>query len=211
MITEICPLCNSNAAVFDTYNGFTYFDCPNCSGIFAGKKHLPDNKTEIERYSQHQNDVNDVRYQNFVSPIVNAVLKSFTKQNKGLDFGAGTGPVISKMLKDKEYDIVPYDPFFHPNFELLQQKYDYIVSCEVIEHFHQPAKEFHLLKKMLQNKGKLYCMTSIYNKEINFNNWYYKNDPTHVFFYRKETMHYICKQFGFLKVETFKNLIIFSV
>ena len=61
----------------------------------------------------------------------------------------------------------------------------------------KPKMEFRSLKNMLNQKGKLYCMTDIYGESINFSKWYYKNDPTHVFFYHKNTVHWIQKEFGF--------------
>ena len=152
------------------------------------------------RYKEHNNDIEDEKYQKFVSPISSSIMRDFTHNNKGLDFGAGTGPVISKILKDNDFLIEQYDPFFHNYPDLLEEKYDYIACCEVMEHFHNPKKEFGLLKKLLLQDGKLYCMTDIYNKNINFHNWYYKNDPTHVFIYHKETVNWIKEKFGFLNV-----------
>jgi len=101
----------------------------------------------------HNNDVNDSGYHKFVSPIVNAVLNDFLPEHKGLDFGAGTGPVISKLLTDRNYQIKQYDPYFFNLPELLQKKYDYIVCCEVIEHFYDPDKEFQLLKSLLKARN----------------------------------------------------------
>lgn len=167
----------------------------------------PDRFNEKSRYEEHNNDVNDVKYQNFVSPITNAVLKNFKKEHKGLDFGAGTGPVISKVLKYKGYSILLYDPYFHPFPELLSKTYDYIVCCEVIEHFFDPAKEFKMLNRMLNPAGALFCMTDIYDDNINFSTWYYRNDPTHVFIYRKETFLWIKENFNFSKIIIDKRLI----
>lgn len=196
--SHICPLCNfKNSSVFFEKGKSTYIKCIECSGIFLEKSCLPDADTEVQRYLQHNNDVNDARYQNFVSPIVNRVLKKFSTNHHGLDFGAGTGPVIAKLLKDKDYKIEVYDPFFHNNPSLLNNKYDYIACCEVVEHFHNPKKEFELLKKLLKPRGLILIMTSLYNPEIDFKTWYYKDDPTHVFIYQKETFDYIKKHFGF--------------
>jgi len=61
-----------------------------------------------------------------------------------------------------------YDPFFHPKSELLAKKYDFIIACEVIEHFHDPRKEFELLYKLLNQGGKLYLMTDLYSQEVDF-------------------------------------------
>ena len=40
-------------------------------------------------------------------------------------------------------------------------------------------------------------MTEIYNQDINFRNWYYKEDFTHIFFYQKETLQWIKNKFEF--------------
>lgn len=184
--------------------------CCNCQGIFLDAKLLPDDNREVQRYLSHNNDVEDARYQSFVDPIVSNVLRDFPPTAKGLDFGAGTGPVISKLLKDRNYSIMQYDPFFHNHPHLLSAKYNYIACCEVIEHFHSPQKEFSLLKDILLPQGKLYCMTDIYNPTIEFNNWYYKNDPTHVFIYQEETFLWIKGYFGFSNVAIDGRLIMFQ-
>ncbi len=206
----ICPLCGSDAKHFFTANKTDYFDCRNCYSVFMGKEFYPDDNEEKYRYNQHNNDVNDINYQNFVKPIVECINKDYCIHHKGIDFGAGTGPVISKMLRDRKYNIVEYDPFFHNHPELLERNYDYIACCEVIEHFHNPAEEFKVLKKIINKDGKIYCMTSLFNDEIDFKTWYYKNDPTHVFFYRKETFEYIRDYYCFKSVEIHGNLIIIS-
>lgn len=209
-ITEECPLCHSEGSVFAVIRGQTYWKCRRCSGIFREKQSLPTDEYEVIRYRQHNNNVDDVNYQNFTSPIWKAVLKDFGKKHQGLDFGAGTGPVISKMLKDNGYDIVQYDPFFANYPKLLNATYDYIVCCEVAEHFHNPDKEFLLLKKILKTQGKLYLMTSIYNDDINFEKWYYKDDDTHVFFYTRDTFEYIKNKFGFRGLKMIQNLIVLN-
>jgi len=205
-----CPLCNEISSHFCDTNKKSYFKCPKCKGIFIGNDFLPDYNFEKSRYSEHNNDINDTRYQNFVSPIVNAILKDYNKNNIGLDFGAGTGPVISKMLNDNDYKIFQYDPFFYNNKDLLQNKYDYIACCEVIEHFHKPEKEFTLLKNIMNKNAKLYCMTKLYSKDIDFNLWYYKNDPTHVFFYQIETLKFIACKYNFSDLYINNSLIIFT-
>jgi len=210
MVLQNCPLCHHIAKVFITIQGRAYFECEQCCAIFLNKQCLPDKQEEEDRYKQHNNDVNDLGYQNFVKPIVDSVLKDYTPLHSGLDFGAGTGPVISKLLSDNDYKMAQYDPFFHNFPDLLHKSYDYIACCEVIEHFHKPAKEFSLLCNLLANNGKLYCMTSIFNPKIDFKTWYYKDDPTHVFFYSEATFEYIRRFFNFSDLQIMKNLIILS-
>ncbi len=53
-------------------------------------------------------------------------------------------------------------------------------------------------------------MTDLYNEAIDFDSWYYKNDPTHVFFYTKETFEWIREKYNFLNVTIAHRFIIFS-
>lgn len=204
-----CPLCNTICTLDDNdFYQSKYLLCPECKGIFMIPKFYPTPEDEKSRYEEHNNDVSDPRYQKFVSPITDYILTNFSIDNKGLDFGAGTGPVISKMLADHNYNnIALYDPFFHNYPSLLNDKYDYIFSCEVIEHFHNPAKEFEKLKNMLTPGGHLICMTNIYNNKINFDKWFYKSDITHVFFYQKETFSWIKSKFKFNSLNIDNRLI----
>jgi SAM-dependent methyltransferase len=210
-MSKQCPLCNSTAKLF--YNGKhqTYYQCDTCFGIFLLSDSRPSSKEEVAHYEQHNNDIEDKGYQNFVSPITEAILQDFNTNDKGLDFGAGTGPVISKMLTDNGFSITQYDPYFHNYPELLKEQYNYIASCEVIEHFFDPLKEFTLLKNLLKPQGKLFCMTHIYDESIDFTNWYYKNDPTHVFIYHANTIEWIKKELAFSDVVIDNRLIIFSI
>lgn len=202
-----CPLCDSNAESFFKEQ---FYLCNNCKGIFRPKSDYPNLEDEKQRYEKHNNDINDNGYQNFVSPITNAVIANHKIEETGLDFGAGSGPVISKILKDKNFQIELYDPFFHNYPELLEGQYDYIVCCEVIEHLHNPAKEFALLFELLKPYAKLYCMTHIYDDSIDFGNWYYKNDITHVIIYQKETLKYIAEKYKFSDVVIEGRLITYT-
>ncbi|MBA3985304.1 MAG: class I SAM-dependent methyltransferase [Flavobacteriales bacterium] len=207
-----CTLCSTQIATsFFSEKGHSFFSCPTCGSVLRGLETFPTPKEEIMRYEEHNNDVNDLRYQKFVSPITDAVQKSFFSESSiGLDFGAGTGPVITKVLRDKGYKLNLYDPFFIPDTAPLQQKYDFVACCEVIEHFHHPLKEFKLLHSLLKRQGKLFCMTDIYAETIDFSTWYYKNDPTHVIFYTEKSLQWIKKEVGFKELVIEKRLIVFS-
>ncbi len=209
-ITTNCLLCHSRSNIFYQYDQRVFYQCKTCCGIFLDKKLRLTNIEEIIRYQIHNNNVEDENYQQFVSPITSAVIRDFTQRNKGLDFGAGTGPVISKVLKDNDFKIVQYDPYFHNYPSLLESAYDYIVCCEVIEHFYNPKKEFTLLKKLMVPNSKLYCMTVLFDDTIDFHNWYYKNDPTHVFLYHPNTIYWIKENFEFSNVIIENRLITFS-
>lgn len=209
MTSKQCTLCEGKADLFYSKSKI-YFICRTCKGIHLDEKFYLDEKLEKIRYETHNNDVNDEGYQNFVSPITNAILEKYNQNHNGLDFGAGTGPVIKKILNENKIEINLYDPYFHPDKKVLNQKYDFISCCEVIEHFYNPSKEFNTLSNILKDNGSLFIMTDIYNPEINFDKWYYKNDPTHVFFYQERTFETIAEKFNFSDFKIENRLIEFK-
>ncbi|MFO8235191.1 MAG: class I SAM-dependent methyltransferase [Bacteroidales bacterium] len=203
-----CPLCSGETKDFFTGQHGKYYKCQNCQSVLLHPNYYVTPEQEKDRYLEHNNDVNDPGYQNFVSPIVNSILKNQNPKDDGLDYGAGTGPVIAKLLHDRGYKIVTYDPLFDKK-DIFNRHYDYIVSCEVIEHFHNPYKEFQRLKKMLKSNGLLYCMTDLYDENIDFKSWHYKDDQTHVIFYHTKAIEWIQKHCGFSKAEKEGRLLLF--
>ena len=198
-MTVPCPLCQHQARVFYQFKHRLYHQCDFCYGVFMDPALWPDRQAEQSRYLEHLNDVEDKRFQHFVSPITQAVQQFFKSHHQGLDFGAGHAPVITHVLNQSGFSIAAYDPLFFNDDELLKQQYDYICSCEVIEHFHQPANSFALLRDCLKPGGRLFCMTEIYHEAIDFHRWNYKNDPTHVFMYHRNTVSYIADKYHFNK------------
>ncbi|WP_298312189.1 class I SAM-dependent methyltransferase [uncultured Aquimarina sp.] len=205
-----CALCGSRVSEFSVVHKRAYHHCANCDAISLHHSYFLSNDKERKRYEIHNNDVTDPGYQNFVSPIVNAIIKDYDKSHKGLDFGSGSDPVITTMLRHQGYAISTYDPFFDPNSRVLQSTYNYIACCEVMEHFYHPNKEFKLLHSLLKDKGRLYCKTYLYDESIDFDSWWYKNDLTHVFFYTKKTLNWIKDYYGFSEVIISEKLIIFQ-
>jgi SAM-dependent methyltransferase len=194
----LCPLCTTELL---NEKDFEYFDCNTCKALVKKPNKYLSPQEEKKRYLEHDNDVNDFRYQHFTSPITNYVLSHFTKEHYGLDYGSGTGPVISKILERHSFHVRQYDPYFSDNTEVFDNTYDYIFVCEVAEHFYHPSNEFKLLKSLLKPKGHLIVMTDMYDDRTDFKNWYYRKDPTHVFIYRKTTFEFIKKKYKFKKLQ----------
>lgn len=187
-----CTLCATKLhKTVDEY----YHICNTCGAYVKDEKYYLNSREEKERYKEHENDVYDEGYQNFTSPITDAVLENHSAEQLGLDYGSGTGPVISKQLRNQGYQVTLYDPFFHPNEDYLNHRYDYIFSCEVFEHFYEPKQEIEKLLELLKPGGLLYIMTHLYSTDIDFENWYYRNDPTHVFIYTTKTIAFIAKKY----------------
>ncbi len=204
-----CPLCQASPAQ-QLEEAIQFYHCPYCGTVFRHSQCFVSPEKEKERYLLHENDVGNKQYQDFVSPIVTAVCNKFDPPGPGLDFGAGTGPVISEMLRGKGFQMNLWDPFFHNDPAVLEHTYEFMVCCEVIEHFHHPLAEFQLMKKLLRPGGKLFCKTALLPKQTTFADWYYKNDPTHVIFYSEKNLKWIQQHVGFSEVSVEEQLIIFK-
>jgi len=205
-----CPLCQEATSQQLEFSP-QFYACSNCGSVFRHPDYLLPSEHEKERYLLHQNDVEDQGYQAFVSPLVTAVCQSFSPNTIGLDFGAGPAPVAAKLLGNKNYELKFWDPFFHPDTSVLQTTYDFIICCEVMEHFYDPLKEFRVMKSVLNAGGKIFCMTDLLPKMASFKDWYYKNDKTHVLFYSEENLKWIQETVGFSEMTIENRLIVFSV
>ena len=205
-----CPLCGSTGQLFFSNEKHRFFSCDHCRGIFRTPEQILNPEQEKHRYLLHQNHLEDKGYLNFVSPILEAVRSEYESNAVGLDFGCGHTPVISEVLKNENYKVDLYDPVFYPQSSFDGKTYDFVVCCEVMEHFQNPKKEFDLLAELLKPSGNLICMTSLHSEEIDFESWYYKNDPTHVFLYRKETLAYITRNWDFSHLKIEEPLVVFS-
>ena len=205
-----CPLCGSKGQPFFSNERHRFFSCDFCRGIFRAHEQALNFEQEKNRYLLHQNHLEDQGYLNFVSPILEEVRSRYKSGAEGLDFGCGHTPVISEVLKKENYQVDLYDPLFFPQRIFESKTYDFIVCCEVMEHFLNPKEEFVLLAELLKPTGKLICMTSVFSEEMDFDSWYYKNDPTHVFLYRKETLAHITENYNFNHVKIDEPLIVFS-
>jgi SAM-dependent methyltransferase len=192
-----CILCGSEKLVSQVIEKKTYFSCATCELIFLNPEERLSQDDEKARYELHENDVLDSGYQAFVAPLFTQITQKVSKTAVGLDYGSGKDSAISYLLNQAGYKIRKFDPYFFVDCEALQRTYDYVVVCEVAEHFCYPDKQFEKLKKLLNPGGFLFIMTSLKTPQIDFTQWSYRRDVTHVCFYSEKTLVYLTKQFGF--------------
>ncbi|MDP3442136.1 MAG: hypothetical protein Q8T08_04680 [Ignavibacteria bacterium] len=120
--TDVCPMCHQLGISFFHNRKRHYFQCTSCEGIFLQKKYWLSSFDEKDRYQRHNNDVNNIGYQTYLMPVVDAIITDYQSNSKGLDFGAGPGPVVANILEKSGFSIALYDPFFHPNTEALEPR-----------------------------------------------------------------------------------------
>ena len=205
-----CVLCLNQNLTTIQVGEINYFNCANCDLIFLDPKHRLSAEDEKKRYELHENNVLDLGYQNFVGELCATVQANQLPNAKGLDYGSGKSSAVSYLLKQDSYQIQSYDPFFEPDSaQLTPQSFDYVILCEVAEHFFHPRIEFEKLKSYLKPQGFLFILTALKTDQIDFDTWSYRRDPTHVCFYSEKTFQWIKEDLGFkvLKIEK-PNLIV---
>lgn len=205
-----CPLCSSvSVSDFSKANNKIYYSCSNCGLIFLDERFFLPPEEEKERYVFHNNDPADERYIEHIKTLTDRLVPFLKSGDTGLDYGSGHGKPVNHILGELGYPVKSYDPFFHRHENLLKEKYDFITCTETAEHFHKPCEEFTLLSSMLSNPGILGIMTNIYSNDINFDDWWYPRDPTHVCFYSEETFEWIAKRYNLVIIESDNNVILF--
>lgn len=216
-----CPLClNSQNKIFaktestlkkkDQKRTEEFFECSNCDLIYKADKYLLENTEEKLRYQNHNNDENDPGYRQFLLKAITPLSQYLNPGDQGLDFGCGPGPTTSKIMTQMGYHVTDYDPYFMPVENLNKNQYDFIISTEVFEHLNSPKKELDLIKSLLKPHAYLCLMTQLYSEDINFKSWWYKNDPTHIVFYKQQTMQWIEKTYEMNIIHLNNNVIIFK-
>lgn len=192
-----CVLCASeNVEPLQSTPG-EYFHCLVCDLRYLHPRARLSPAEERVRYDLHNNDPNDSRYLDFLRPLLVALEAQVPAGASGLDFGCGPAPVLADMFRTRGFKVETYDPFFQPQPPAVDAQYDFISSSEAAEHFYDPLREFTRLHAWLKPGGWLGIMTAMVEPQIDFANWYYRRDPTHVVFYSRATFQWLAGHLGF--------------
>lgn len=205
-----CPLCHHSAPILLTrINGREYWRCPECRLAYLAPEQQPDADTEWQRYLLHNNSPEDEGYRSFLARLTIHLTPRLPYGAHGLDYGSGPGPTLSVMLVEQGFSMNIYDPYFAPEAADLERAYDFITCTETAEHFHHPAQEFRRLDALLRPGGWLGVMTEMLASDAHFADWWYHRDPTHVCFYRRATMEWIARRFGWSVLFPARNVTLF--
>lgn len=189
-----CPLCKSLQTVRVAEDKSRVFHhCAVCHLIFVPKQYHISPQSEKSHYDCHQNSASDPHYRQFLSQLVDPLVKCLRPNSHGLDFGSGPGPALPSMFMESGHRVDMYDPFYAPIETVWTRTYDFITSTEVLEHLADPGKELDRLWRHLNPGGWLGIMTRIWTNSQPFAQWYYKNDATHICFYTSATFKWIAR------------------
>lgn len=191
-----CPLCSNAAPPIPPVWDRPLFDCPVCRLVFVDPAAHLGPEEERARYATHQNSAEDQGYRDFLDRLALPLIERLAPGAEGLDFGAGPGPVLAQMLTESGFPTSAWDPYFTPDPTLLERQWDFVACTEVVEHLHDPAETFAVLDRILAPGGLLGVMTTVLTPEVTLDDWWYARDPTHVVFYRPETLEWIARRRG---------------
>lgn len=190
-----CPLCGSaQTGHYHADSVREYHRCSACDLVFVPAAFFVSPEEEKGLYDMHENDPRDMAYRQFLSRLFDPMQERLPDHARGLDFGSGPGPTLSRMFEEQGHRVRLYDPFYAPDTSAFRGEYDFITATEVAEHLHRPAFELERLWSLLRPAGWLGIMTRRLGPEQHFPDWHYKNDPTHVIFFSDLTFEWLANQ-----------------
>lgn len=205
----VCPLCSSRSTqhwhteIRRPLVGREYWRCATCDLIFVPRAFHFTPDQQIAIYQQHDNRPDDPGYRRFLGRLLEPLLPLLASRQKqashplqGLDFGSGPGPTLSVMLAEAGYACADYDLYFAHQPQLLERRYDFIVSSEVFEHLEQPAEVIDQLVACLQPGGYLGIMTQRPRHLEAFQQWRYLMDPTHIAFFSEACFDWLARHWS---------------
>lgn len=192
-----CPLCRGGAVTALLDDGARrYWRCGACHLTFLDPVARLSAEAEHRHYLSHENHVDDPGYRGFLARLADPLLECLAPGSRGLDYGCGPGPALAHMLREAGHDVALYDPFFEADRAVLAARYDFVTCTEVAEHFFDPAAEFARFDDLLRPGGWLGVMTCFQTEDDKFATWHYRQDPTHVVFYNRETLAFVAGRLG---------------
>lgn len=193
---DVCPLCGAPGP-FETVVDIRKRRnrvCARCRLIFAETAFLPAPEAEKARYAKHRSGLEDAGYVAFLRQAVAPALPFLKPEMRGLDYGCGHTPTLHLLLREAGLRCENYDVFFFP--EWPAGTFAFLFATEVVEHFHRPADEWSRMLALLKPGGILTVMTAPWEDLDAFRTWGYASDETHVAFYHRQSLEWICARYG---------------
>ena len=196
LVDPHCPLCGSaDCREFFLDTRRHYLRCQQCLLVFVPAQYRLSRELEQREYDKHENSIDDQGYRQFLGRLFDPLVRRLPAGASGLDFGCGPGPALAHMLGEAGFRVRLYDSFYQPDASALTGVYDFICATEVVEHLHRPGAELDRLWGLLHPGGVLGIMTKLVIDAQAFSRWHYKNDPTHVCFFSRETWQWWAREF----------------
>lgn len=190
-----CPLCGGDSRLF-LADDREYRRCGTCALTFVPAAGHLSPEAEKARYETHRNSPKDAGYRDFLDRLLVPLAARLPAGAEGLDFGSGPGPTVSVMMTERGFPCAHWDPHFAPDEAPLRRTYAFVTCTEVAEHLRAPGETFDSMARLVAPGGVLGVLTSVLEDDASFPGWWYRRDPTHIAFYRPETLGWIERRLG---------------
>ena len=189
-----------------------YYYCEQCGYIFNPNPITSeDDDWYKEYYALNPQDLSEKDRKN-LNDIVDLIIKNINIKGRILEIGSNDGYFLN-LFKIKGYDCTGIDPspsveiskkkypaievikdYYHPNY--FKNKFDLIISRNVIEHLEKPINFLFSIKESLNEKGFVYfevpnVIKTLQNKI--YSNFYHE----HISYFDKKLFEKITKSLGF--------------
>ncbi len=188
-----CPLClHSGDTLYHVDRRREYHQCAQCHFVFVPPQWHLSAEEEKAEYDKHENTVDDPGYRRFLSRLSGPLLAHMSPASQCLEFGCGPGPALAAVLREHGHQVVCFDPNYFPDTRWQERQFDVITATEVIEHLADPHTELTRLWARLKPRGMLGLMSKLVLNAEAFTRWHYKNDPTHIGFFSRQSLAWLC-------------------
>ncbi len=203
-----CRLCNSELKDQKSDSqGRKYQICSSCELIQLDKSLWLSDEEEKNRYLLHENSTDNEGYIRYLNNIIQNSFSPYLKPgSRILDFGCGPEKTWVGLLEEKGYQVSTYDPYFDDQLDWMEENFDAISAIEVFEHIASPSESLNTLCSCLNPENFLIIRTMLHDsKWNNFSKWWYREDPTHISFYSKATIDFICLKWNLKLIQIIEN------
>ncbi len=141
---------------------YTVWRCINCNSLHS--KEDVDLDYYYKDYPNHTASTKRGKIANhaFGIKLKRLLSQGFKKENSLLDYGCGNGRMVAFLNETGYSKAIGYDKFNQKfkDDELLNKKFDFVISQDVIEHFENPVEGMELLANCLKPGGILSVTTA---------------------------------------------------
>jgi hypothetical protein len=202
-----CRICDKESDNFEVYKAISCVDflpeeiirhqCDNCEVIFGSEEFI--NLTQEQLFDLYKKLFETYSDTDFTHREVEVVLSlNPDPEDKILIWGCGNTSSVS-YLRNTGLNVFGYEPNIQSNNKFIlkninyDDKYNYIVSNDLIEHLQDPIKQLNIMKDMLEPGGKMAHRTDCYR-------YVHEYSPFHLYFLIGKSTDIIAQKINMNKV-----------
>ncbi len=138
---------------------FNIWKCPKCETI-----HCLDPVNMEELYSDYclnlERPLDGYAKKTFSNLISRLIPYGFNSSKKVLDYGCGSGTFLNYLRTKGFTNIIGYDPYVKNFNTFPNEKFDFVILNDVLEHVEDPIDLIETAKSLLNDNGILYVGTA---------------------------------------------------